>query len=153
MFRGGASCPLILRRAVRGDLAAVMAVEEASFPRPYSLHIFQEFLTYEPEGFVVAEDGGRVVGYILFNALCGRGLITSLAVASDIRGRGVGRRLVSYALQRLSRRVETVELQVAADDAEAIRFYEGMGFRRVRRLHRYYEDGGDAYLMRVGSRA
>src|SRR4051812_42277779 len=53
-----------------------------------------------PEGLFVAEEDGRIVGYVStrVDADGGIGLIPNLVVATDLRGQGLGRRLIEYAL-------------------------------------------------------
>ncbi|MFB6156505.1 MAG: GNAT family N-acetyltransferase [Haloferacaceae archaeon] len=82
-------------------------------------------------GFVSA----RRDGYILF-----------LAVAPEMRGKGFGRRLVAEVAE--DHRTVTCHARTTNDDA--LRFYEHVGFEVERRVDRYYEDGGDAYYLRLG---
>ena len=53
-----------------------------------------------PGGLFVAEQEGRIVGYITteLDRDAGKGRIPNLAVASDFRGRGLGRKLIERAL-------------------------------------------------------
>ncbi|MCC6233645.1 MAG: GNAT family N-acetyltransferase [Verrucomicrobiales bacterium] len=53
-----------------------------------------------PAGLFVAEAGDRIVGYIStrIDREAGKGRIPNLAVAAELRGRGLGRRLIEHAL-------------------------------------------------------
>jgi ribosomal protein S18 acetylase RimI-like enzyme len=71
-----------------------------------------------PEAAIwVAEEGGEVVGYITtrIDKAAGVGLIPNLAVSAEVRGRGIGRELIEYALARFreaglqAARIETLE--------------------------------------------
>ena len=55
--------------------------------------------------------------------------ITNICVDGAIRGQGIGRRLLAYVLSQLGD--SEVYLDVLADNANAIRLYEGHGFRIV----------------------
>jgi ribosomal-protein-alanine N-acetyltransferase len=44
-----------------------------------------------------------------------------------------------------------VELTVRPENVAAIRLYRAFGFRRIRLLPGYYEDGADAVLMRLNA--
>ena len=82
-------------------------------------------------GFVSA----RRDGYILF-----------LAVGPDARGRGYGRRLVAEVAERH----RTVTCHARATNEAALDFYEAIGFDVERRITGYYEDGGDAFYLKLG---
>ncbi|HVP23310.1 MAG TPA: ribosomal protein S18-alanine N-acetyltransferase [Conexivisphaerales archaeon] len=133
------------------DLAQVYEIEKESFPHPYDLDVFRAYLMRVEcsgfDGFLVAEEGERVVGYAIFEY--GRsGLIVSMAVAARMRRAGIGASLLREALGRLATKCNEVTLQVAVTNTPAQRLYEEFGFAKVKVLARYYPDGEDAYLMR-----
>lgn len=74
-------------------------------------------------------------GYILF-----------LAVDEKYRGEGFGKRLVASAADDY----ESVTCHARATNENALAFYESLGFEIERRVPGYYEDGGDAYYLRLG---
>jgi ribosomal protein S18 acetylase RimI-like enzyme len=82
-------------------------------------------------GFVAA----RRDGYILF-----------LAVAPEYRGESFGERLVA----RIAEQYDTVTCHARASNELALGFYESLGFEIKRRIDNYYEDGGDAYYLKLG---
>lgn len=74
-------------------------------------------------------------GYLLF-----------LGVAPEARGERHGRRLVGEVAAEHG----TVTCHARTTNESALRFYRHLGFEVVRRVDRYYEDGGDAYYLRLG---
>ncbi|MFB6095894.1 MAG: GNAT family N-acetyltransferase [Haloferacaceae archaeon] len=74
-------------------------------------------------------------GYILF-----------LAVAPETRGEGFGRRLVAEVADEH----RSVTCHARVTNERALEFYEHIGFSIVRRIDNYYEDGGDAYYLKLG---
>ncbi len=90
---------------------------------------------FDKESIIVAELGSRVVGTIeLARAYKARfgffGVIRRFVVHPEYRGKGVGRRLVSYALEEASRiGCNAVELSVDPENERPHRFYESLGFR------------------------
>lgn len=74
-------------------------------------------------------------GYILF-----------LAVDPDHRGEGIGKRLIA----RVAENHRTVTCHARTTNENALQFYEHLGFEIKRRIDRYYEDGGDAYYLKLG---
>jgi ribosomal-protein-alanine N-acetyltransferase len=110
-----------------------------------------EFLDYYREcrdWFVVAKLGGRIAGYMIACPEERDAEIASIAVHPDYRRRGVAVALLQHMLSVLQAAgVRRVELLVRTGNAAAAQLYRSLGFRRVRLVHGYYEDGGDGVLM------
>lgn len=103
---------------------------------------------------VLEDDAGRVLGYalLLVHARRRDARLYSIAVVPSLRGRGAGRALVNWALDRAAwRGAEGLRLEVRADNAAARSMYESMGFRLIGQRARYYEDGADALCLRRAS--
>jgi ribosomal protein S18 acetylase RimI-like enzyme len=78
-------------------------------------------------GTLVCERDGGVIGYVRFYKLAMAGHIANLVVAAAARGDGVGRSLMTAAAARLREQGATEwHLNVKADNAPAIRLYEGL---------------------------
>jgi len=91
---------------------------------------------------------GRIAGYAVACADKRNAEIASLAVHPDYRRRGVGDALMRHALGELrAAGVRRVELMVRTENTAGAQLYRALGFRRVRMVPRYYEDGGDGFLM------
>lgn len=104
----------------------------------------------EPEGIFVAEQGRSVVGYITtwHDSEAGVGYIPNLAVTAECRGLGVGRQLISRALDRFRElglayaRIETLDQNPVGQS-----LYPSLGFREVARQIHYgmpLDPSGDA---------
>jgi ribosomal protein S18 acetylase RimI-like enzyme len=115
------------------DFAAESAALE-NWPSE-TLGAFASFLGHDPAGCFVAERDGRPAGICVATAYTGSGFIGELIVRKDVRGQGIGPRLLEHAVNYLkSRGVEAVYL----DGVErAVPFYESVGFRGVCRSLRF----------------
>ncbi|GAB7020049.1 N-acetyltransferase [Halostagnicola sp. A-GB9-2] len=82
-----------------------------------------------------------------FAAVRRDGYILFLAVSPDYQGEGIGKRLVA----RVAEEYDTITCHARTTNEDALRFYEHLGFEINRRIDNYYEDGGDAYYLKLGS--
>ncbi|MGQ9470002.1 MAG: ribosomal protein S18-alanine N-acetyltransferase [Nitrososphaerales archaeon] len=138
---------LMLRRCKEKDLNQVLKIERICFKHPYDYSTFLYFLMREPDGFYVAEENGRIIGYVISSVISGKGIIISIAVIPEFRRKGIGSKLMEESLNFLSKKVDYVELQVRISNIEAISFYKKLGFKEIGLISNYYSDGEDALIM------
>jgi hypothetical protein len=146
--------PTVIVRPARGeDISAAVMLEQACFSA-YSISKRQlQYLRQSPNAiFIVAQCESRVIGTGI--ALLRRhkrglsGRIYSLSVASEHRGRKVGRALMRRMIDDLaSRGVRRIYLEVERSNAPAVALYEKIGFQRIGLLPDYYGQGGDGFHM------
>jgi ribosomal-protein-alanine N-acetyltransferase len=128
-------------------------------PENYTDFFFIDLHQRFPETFIVAEDNGEVVGYIMcrmelglsnfgFKGLVKKGHIVSVAVLPQYRRKGIGEALVSKAMEGMRLyNAKQCFLEVRVTNTQAISLYKKLGFQVTRTIHGYYADGEDAYLM------
>ncbi len=138
-----------LRYFEKPDIGRVMKIEEDSLldgDASLYLDLHEEW----PEGFLVAEYEGMVVGFIVLVLTPeGDGRVFSFAVDSRCRGRGVGRALLKAAFNILrKRKIGFVRLEVRVSNGVAQRLYRSTGFMEIGFIPFYYKDGEGAIVMR-----
>ena len=153
-----ASNPVQIRRAVRGDLAAMLRIERASFSDPWTEETLATALFLERMLVLVADETGeapedgapRLVGYVVALIVAPDAEIADLAVAPGGRRRGVGRALLARVMDEMTEReVQTVHLEVRESNLAARALYDSSGFRAVGRRRGYYRQPvEDALLLR-----
>ncbi|MFT5092281.1 MAG: ribosomal protein S18 acetylase RimI-like enzyme [Porticoccaceae bacterium] len=85
--------------------------------------------------FFVALDGDAVVGTVLAGYDGHRGWLYSLAVSPDCQRCGIGTKLVRHAEEVLAQRgCPKLNLQVRADNAAVVAFYESLGYQSEERI-------------------
>lgn len=132
---------VIIRNAVEKDLEALYEIEMLSFKDSYPLGFMRALYDLNAQTFLVAEEDGRPVGYVITAQDRGNGHIFSIAVHPLERGKNIGTRLMTEALKILkSRGVTTVRLEVRKSNTSAQRFYEGLGFKYSHTVEGYYTD-------------
>lgn len=87
-------------------------------------------LEKDPQGCFVAEEGGRVVGFILSRTWGGVGWAGTFGVLPEYQGRGIGKRLLSLSLEYLRRDPDrAVGLETMAGSGYNLGLYLKQGFR------------------------
>ena len=139
-----------IRRMALGDLDDVVAIEEATFAHPWTRADYEGELTRNKAArYLVAETDARVVGFAGAWIILDESHITNIAVSESYRRRGIGGAVTLALLQYLSNLgAAYATLEVRESNLAAQHMYEKLGFIRVGRRKRYYEDNGeDAFLM------
>jgi len=133
------------------DLDGVMAIEEVSFPTPWSRGMFIEDFPRDFSDTLVAEgsSGGEILGYAVCWTIAGESHLLNIAVHPERRGRGIGRALLAECIRRSARAgASRIFLEVRAGNGDALRLYRRMGFvfRGFRKGY-YTDTGEDAVVL------
>jgi len=140
------------RAATMNDFEEVLAIENECFIEPYS----RENLKYEFEEnpvnkIIVAEDDGRVIGFIDYLITFNSATIMQVAVTKEYRGIGIATQLLSEMEKSfpkdLDEIVETVTLEVRVSNQPAVNLYTKNGYKIVVVKSHYYKDGENAIYM------
>ena len=125
------------------------AIEQRVFADPWSTQDFHDCVSFAH--FLVADEDGKIAGYVVALDAADEGEILNLAVGEGGRRRGLGRALVEAIVAVLSERgVRQVYLEVRESNAAARALYETFGFRDVGRRKAYYRRPvEDAIVLRL----
>jgi ribosomal protein S18 acetylase RimI-like enzyme len=144
-----------IERAQRTDLEALLELEQQSFDASVAIsrRQFRYLLARSTVDVWVCRCDRRLVADAVVlrrrtsSGVLGR--LYSLAVAPSHRGCGYGRLLLQWCLDALRRAgAYSVVLEVAPDNAPALRLYASAGFHRVAFLTDYYARGLHAVKLR-----
>lgn len=140
---------ILIRKFKPRDLNRVYEIECKSFKDPYNVLFLLNLYELYPETFLVAEENGVVVGYVIARHVDGRGHVIAIAVEPRHRCRGIGRALMEATMRIFEATgVKEVYLEVRVSNVGAIKFYENLGFKKEEILPAYYADGEDGVLLR-----
>jgi len=132
------------------DLAAVQAIEQASFTTPWPSHAYRsELETNRLASYLVARAADEVVAYGGMWLMVDEAHITTFAVDPRWRRQRIGERLLLALLDvARARHAREATLEVRLSNLPARRLYEKYGFRPVGLRPRYYSDNQeDALIM------
>lgn len=141
---------LIVRRAEEKDAGSIAELERVCFSQPWSYDsIYHDVAENKLSFYLVAETGGKIIGYAGIWNIAGEGHITNVAVSPDFRRRGVGDALIEVLLKVTGEAgVYSHTLEVRKGNTGALRLYAKHGFKIEGERKGYYEDNGeDALIM------
>lgn len=140
---------VMIRRMTLADAPAVHAVENACFPKPWTLEDFEKEMTQNVcARYLVAEMAGKIIGFAGAWIVLDEAHVTNIAVLRDYRGLGVGKRLTAALMQYAANLgVVYATLEVRKSNTVAQNLYKGLGFVFVGVRKRYYEDSGEDALI------
>jgi ribosomal-protein-alanine N-acetyltransferase len=148
-----------LRKFKPDDLQTVIHINRFCLPENYMDFFFMDLYQRFPETFIVAEEEGKIVGYIMcrievglanygLGGLIRKGHVVSIAVLPQGRRQGVANALMIAAMKgMLHYKAKLCYLEVRNTNAPGISLYKKLGFGISRTLNGYYSDGEDAYVM------
>lgn len=120
------------------DLDAVMTIETAIFPYPWSHGNFSDSLKAGYSAWV-CHDGLDLVGYAVFMVVLDEAHLLNISVAAARQGEGVGARLLRWVMERARRAgARRLLLEVRPSNAPALKLYEHFGFVRIGVRRGYY---------------
>ena len=140
-----------IRRATLDDVAALVGIEDASFPgNRLDRRRFRYLLEHAHGALLVDAHDTALRGYVLllFRANSTIARLYSIATHPDQLGRGVGAGLVAAAeTQARLQGYTCLRLEIRADNAASLALFRGHGYREFGRHAGYYHDGMDALRL------
>lgn len=141
------------------DLQSVTKINRVCLPENYVDSFFVELYQRFPDTFIVAEENGDLVGYIMcrievglsnygFGGIVKKGHVVSIAVMPEHRKEGIGKTLMLTAMEAMrAYSAKQCYLEVRLTNEPAVSLYKKLGLEVTKTVHGYYADGEDAYVM------
>lgn len=129
------------RRMTHDDLDAVMAIENAVYPHPWTRGNFRDSLDAGYHCWIM-ECGGTIAGYSVVMIAAGEAHLLNLSIAGVWQRRGLGSELLRF-IMKLARdfAAERILLEVRPSNDPGRALYASAGFREIGRRRGYYPDG------------
>jgi ribosomal-protein-alanine N-acetyltransferase len=140
------------RRMTASDLDAVVAIEEAVYPHPWTRGNFSDSLAAGYHCWIV-ECGAEIAGYTVVMIAAGEAHLLNLSVAGPWQRRGIGRELLGFVVT-LAREygAARILLEVRPSNGAARSLYAAAGFTEITTRRAYYPAGAareDAVVMQL----
>jgi ribosomal-protein-alanine N-acetyltransferase len=140
---------VILRKMTSEDLEEVISIDQVSFSLPWPPRSFQYELTDNPASRCwVAELDGHVAGMLVGWLIVDEIHIATIATHPDFRGRGIGKKLLSFALEAaMDEGAISTFLEVRESNTAALEMYRKFGYVEDGRREGYYKDNAEAAIL------
>ncbi len=120
-------------------------MEQICFKDPFPSYFLSQLADANPDTFLVAVSGSKIVGYAAVDKWPDQEHLVSIAVTPESRKKGVGQALLDNLIGKMQ--TGNMKLEVRRSNKTALEFYQKNGFIRTGIAHSYYTDGEDAIQM------
>ena len=136
------------RRAVPRDATGISELEDLIFNDAWSYRDIQDLICTEGAMCFAALDGDEVIAYVIGRLIAPEGEIYRIAVRPDKRCRGIGYRLLDYAVKTSKGQgLERLFLEVRSQNIPAIKLYTSYGFKQIGLRRGYYKNPSDDAII------
>lgn len=140
-----------IRKALQSDVKQLSLLEKKLFSKenfPLSKGSFRYHI--KNSSLFVMQEGYDIVAYVLVLVKRKDAKLYSIGVDDSWRGQKIANRLLQKSIEELHKLgFVTLLLEVRVDNLEALALYQKIGFEIQKRLKAFYDDGCDAYLMKL----
>ena len=129
----------------------IAEMEKLCFSDPWSVNSVRYELTNPLSFWLVAEEDGKVAGYVGSQTVLGEADMMNLAVHPDFRMQGIATELVERLVAALRENgVYCLMLEVRVSNFQAIALYTKLGFVQIGKRPNYYSHPKeDALILRL----
>ena len=130
------------------DLAVVHLIEQEVMETSWNKKQIRSECEYAESVQLVAEEEGKVCGYLFFRWCGPEAELMRIGVASGKRKLGIGGALVDEGVRLLAKEnIEQCCLEVRASNVTAQHFYQGKGFHNQGVRPKYYRNPVEAAVL------
>ena len=138
--------PMIIRTVQLKDLLQICEIDEKSYGG-CEIEAHKDFLTASNNAVgKVAEEDGKIQGYILYTLHEDHFYIVSITIHPDYRMQGIGRKLIDSLIQKFSVRRREIQL-ICEETNENLLFFKTLGFKSVLVRNHYEKCDGILWVF------
>ena len=140
------------RRACALDAPKIAELEARIFSDAWSERSICDCICTEGGMCFVAVEGDELIAYVIGRLIAPEGEIYRVAVTPNKRQRGIGYRLLDYAVKTSrGKGLESIFLEVRSRNIPAIKLYTAYGFKRAGYRKNYYKNPDDDAIIMLKS--
>lgn len=144
---------LTIRRAEKRDVPLIYTIGRECFSDPWREETVRHDLAREGALYLVAETGGKVLGYACYWYVLDEAQLVNIGVTPRARRQGIAESLVREGLiEAKAQGMTSMYLEVRVSNLPAQALYRKFGFAVKALRKQVYEDPlEDGYIMAVGN--
>ncbi|KRX03089.1 Acyl-CoA N-acyltransferase [Pseudocohnilembus persalinus] len=138
------------------DLEIMIKMIDAELSEPYSIYTYRYFVINWPQLTWLAYHNDQMVGVVIGkleihkNTKRNRGYVAMIVVNKQYRGLKIGKKLTQIFIDKIIELGgEEIVLETESVNSGALALYKSCGFAKVKRLLNYYQNGNDAFRLKL----
>jgi len=133
------------------DTFKVIKLASITLTEQYNPTLFSFFYETYPQGFLVAEQNHKIIGFLIGIKLkTNKTKILMISVEPTYQRQKIGENLLNEFIKITNKEnIKVLELEVRTDNKKAIKFYEKNGFKIIKKIDKFYQNYENAYTMRL----
>ncbi len=129
---------------------AVIKLASDTLTERYSPSLFTYFYETYPQGFLTAEMGHKIIGFLIgIKIEEKKSKIIMISVLELQQRKKIGTALLKeFEKTAIKDKVKEIELEVRTQNKKAIKFYQKHGYKIIEKINDYYQNSENAYIMK-----
>ena len=128
-------------------IKAIALLEKECFSEPWSEQSLKAELKNVNAHFFVAQNKGKILGYIGAHCYSGECYISNVAVFREYQNQKIGSMLLKNFIEFIKDKCEFISLEVRKSNLLAIKLYEKFGFKKVAIRKDFYKKPSEDALI------
>ena len=140
---------MIIRKGEISDLESILNIEKKVYNEPYwNESMLKKLFNKDSNEIIwVTQIKEKILGFLI-EQRCGDEInLLNIAIDSSFQNLGIGKKLIGYFL-RIIPNNSSVFLEVNKSNFIARKIYSNLNFKSIDIRKSYYNDGGDALIMK-----
>lgn len=130
-----------------GDKQSIYTLGKELNPKYISLYDIDEILKDKNQIIYGYYEDNNIIGFIHLTISFDEADIVNVIVQKQYRNQGIGSSLISHSIKE--NKLQKLNLEVKESNNNAIKFYENLGFKKIRIIKNYYGNENAFFMVKM----
>lgn len=130
-----------------GDKQSIHTLGKELNPKYISLYDIDEILKDKNQIIYGYYEDNNIIGFIHLTISFDEADIINVIVQKQYRNQGIGSSLISHSIKE--NKLQKLNLEVKESNNNAIKFYENLGFKKIRIIKNYYGNENAFFMVKM----